>query len=135
MWEQINHRENNGRPYEVVTYAKQLIGAPYIYGADGPFAFDCSGFTLYVYKHAGIILPHNAAMQSKVGWRVKQAKLSPGDLLFFNTTGKGVSHTGIYLGKKEFIHASSAEGKVIISSMYNNYYQRHFVTARRINGF
>lgn len=52
---------------DVVAYAKQYLNCPYVYGAAGPNSFDCSGFTMYVYKHFGISLPHGATSQSRYG--------------------------------------------------------------------
>jgi len=116
----------------VLTLAKGLLGKPYAYGAAGPNAFDCSGFVLYVYQQSGLKLPRVASQQAKAGIAVSRNALQPGDLVFFNTVGKGISHVGIYLGSNDFIHASSGKGKVVITSLNNEYYRTRYVTARRL---
>jgi cell wall-associated NlpC family hydrolase len=86
----------------VVGYAQQFLGCPYVYGAAGPSTFDCSGFTMYVYQHFGIGLPHNAAMQQSSVTPVSAGQLQPGDLVFF---GVPAYHVGIYVGGSSMIHA------------------------------
>lgn len=72
-------------------------GKPYRYGAAGPNAFDCSGFTQYVYKKAGKKLPRTAAQQYGATWHIKKAKRLPGDLVFFGS-GSNKYHVGLYAG-------------------------------------
>ena len=115
----------------VVAYAKQFVGYPYVYGANGPNSFDCSGFAQYVYKHFGYSLNRTASAQSSNGVAVSKSNLQPGDLVFFNTSG-GISHVGIYIGGDQFVHASTSNTGVIISSLSSSYYQQRYVTARRI---
>ena len=81
----------------VVAYAYKFLGKPYIWGASGPNAFDCSGFTAYVYKAFGVSLPHQSGSQYGYGQAVSKSNLAQGDLLFFNTYGS-ISHVGIYIG-------------------------------------
>ena len=119
----------------VIAYAKSLLGKPYVWGAQGPNSFDCSGFTYYVFKNkAGIVLPRTSSAQSKYGTYVSKSNLRAGDLVFFDTNGTNdgnVSHVGIYLGNNQFIHASSSKGKVVISEM-SSYYSGAYVNARRV---
>lgn len=117
---------------EIITYAKEFLGYPYSYGAAGPKSFDCSGFTSYVFGHFDIDLPHNSASQAKKGTKVTRSKLQPGDLVFFQTSGKNISHVGIYIGDGDFIHASTGEKDVEITSLSEAYYDKRYVTARRI---
>lgn len=89
-------------------------GKPYVWGAAGPNAYDCSGLVQWAFKQVGRTLPHSSAMQSAIGTPVAMAQLQPGDLVFFYSP---VSHVGIYLGGGKILHASTAGQPVKISSM------------------
>ncbi len=118
-------------------YALSLIGAPYKFGGKDPKAgVDCSGFVRHVYKQtADRDLPHNAAKISQAGDPVEKSDLQPGDLVFFNTLRRSVSHVGIYAGDGKFVHASSTHTKkVMVSSMDEKYWARRFAGARRLLG-
>lgn len=113
--------------------AKQYQGHRYISGGASPSGFDCSGFTSFVYKQNGISLPRTSTSQAYVGTAVSKANLLPGDLLIFSNTYKsGPSHTGIYLGNGQFIHASTGSKGVIISDLNSSYYVKHFTYGRRL---
>lgn len=120
----------------VVALAKQYIGCPYSYGASGPNAFDCSGFTSFIYKKMGVSIPRGASGQYKAGTVVSRENLQPGDLVFINdpayNAGYPVSHVGIYVGNGQFIHASSYryEG-ITISSLFTGHYGNYYAGARR----
>lgn len=120
----------------VIDFAKKLLGKPYVWGAEGPNSFDCSGFTQYVYKQvAGVSIPRVSREQSKFGKYVSKSELQKGDLVFFDTDGSNngvVTHAGIYMGNGEVINASSGAGKVIISDLNSSYYSSRFVNARRV---
>lgn len=116
----------------LISYAYNFIGKPYVWGAEGPKSFDCSGFTKYVYKAFGVNLPHYTGSQIGQGSSVSRSNLSQGDLVFFNTDGSSVSHVGIYVGDGEFIHASSGSRKVTVSNLGQSYYKSKYVGARRI---
>ncbi len=119
----------------IVDEAMQHLGTRYVYGGASPSAFDCSGFTMYVYKQFGYSLPHTATGQWQSGLGTKVwglGALQPGDLVFFNdparNAGKACSHAGIYIGGGQFIHASSSRsGGVIISDLTSGYYNTYFV--------
>lgn len=120
---------------EIVNYAKQYLGCKYVYGGSGPSTFDCSGFTMYVYKHFGVSLSHSATAQSKNGTFVSKENLQPGDLVFFKDyqTMDGIGHCGIYIGNGDFIHASSGTGYCVkISTLLSGSYNTRYATARRI---
>ncbi len=120
---------------ELTLFALGLIGSVYRPGGDTPQrGMDCSGFVRYVYQQvAGLKLPHNAAAMSKVSDVINKADLKPGDLVFFNTVKKAISHVGIYLGNNQFIHASSStSGAVMVSNLNDSYWQKHFDGARRL---
>ncbi len=136
-----NNANNNNntvstKANEVIAYAKTLLGKPYVWGAQGPNSFDCSGFTYYVFKNkAGITLPRNSAVQSKYGTYVSRSNIKGGDLLFFDTNGSNngaVSHVGLYIGNGQMIHASYSQRKIVTVSINNSYYQNAFVNARRV---
>lgn len=117
----------------IVRYALSLQGAPYRYGKSSPAeGFDCSGFVKHVYERHGIFLPRSANEMANALNPVAADKIRPGDLLFFNTSGRPFSHVGIYVQGDDFIHAPSQRtGKVLISSMHNQYWQKRFTGARR----
>jgi cell wall-associated NlpC family hydrolase len=99
---------------EVVNIAKRYLGAPYRWGATGPNAFDCSGFTQFVYRQVGVSLPRVSRAQIGAGQRVSRGDLQPGDLVFF---GSPIHHVGIYVGGGSYIHSPRTGDVVKISSM------------------
>lgn len=113
--------------------AEKQIGKPYIWGANGPSSFDCSGLTRYIYKEAlGKDIPRTSYDQSTFGQKVDKENLQRGDLVFFDTMNKGrVSHVGIYVGDGEFIHASNPRDGVKKSSLSSSYYEKTYRGARR----
>ena len=120
---------------EIVEFAKQYLGCKYVYGGSGPSTFDCSGFTMYVFKNFGVSLSHSATAQSKNGTYVAKSDLQPGDLVFFKDyeTMVGIGHCGIYIGDGNFIHASSGTGYCVkISTLLTGSYNTRYETARRI---
>ena len=116
---------------EVVNYAYKFLGKPYVYGANGPNAFDCSGLTQYVYNKFGAGLSRTTYTQVEEGTKVNRSDLRSGDLVFFNTEGS-ISHVGIYIGDGEFIHAPRTGKPVMVSSLSDGYYSEKYATARRI---
>jgi cell wall-associated NlpC family hydrolase len=117
----------------VMNYALTLQGAPYHYGSDNPQdGFDCSGFVHHVYQQQGINLPRTTEDMANQLTPVEKDAMLSGDLLFFDTDGETFSHVGLYINGDNFIHASSSKtGKVLVSSLKNNYWQQHFVGVRR----
>jgi len=116
--------------------AKSFLGTRYVWGATGPTKFDCSGFTQWVYRDAGINIPRVSRDQAKVGQYVSYNNLRKGDMIFFDTKKhkKGiVTHVGIYLGNGNFIHASSAAKKVIVYNFNQKpFYKERFLWGRRV---
>lgn len=99
----------------VVAIALSKLGAPYKWAASGPDSFDCSGFTMWVYRQVGVSLPHSSRAQIGCGQRVSRDNLAPGDLVFF---GRGtIHHVGIYVGGGNFVHAPSTGDVVKVSSL------------------
>ena len=120
---------------QIVEYAKQYLGCPYVYGGAGPKTFDCSGFTMYIYSNFGYSLSHSATAQSKLGTYIEKENLQPGDLVFFldYETMDGIGHCGIYIGDGNFIHASSGTGYCVkISTLTSGSYLNRYATARRL---
>lgn len=123
----------------LLTLATQQLDKPYQYAAAGPNAYDCSGLAVYCYKEIfDITLPRSA---KDLGYcddyeKIKEAEeLQLGDIVCFNTNlhdSDLSDHIGIYIGDGKFIHASSARGRVIISTLREGYYQERFSWGRRI---
>jgi cell wall-associated NlpC family hydrolase len=106
-------------------------GARYIAGASGPGAFDCSGFTMWVYRQAtGKQLPHFSGAQMDRARRVSRNHLKPGDLMFFGPGGS--QHVSMYLGKGRMIHATNPRSGVRVDSINMGYYRSRFAGAGRI---
>lgn len=126
---------------DLLQYAFRFIGSRYRGGATGPKAFDCSGYTLFVFSHVDYSLPHSSSAQAAHGSLVKKGDWQPGDLVFFNgqrAGGSRIGHVGIVTqnnrnGSFRFIHASTSQG-VREDQSDDRYYSRRYVTARRIFG-
>ena len=118
----------------VVDLAHKQIGKPYVWGAEGPNSFDCSGLTYYVYKNAaGITLPRSSTAQYGAGKAVSKSNLQPGDLIFSSTDGTGnITHVAIYVGNGQMIHAPRSGKNVEKVSMNTSYWNKAYVGARRI---
>ncbi len=118
----------------LLSYASTLMGCPYVYGGTDPSGFDCSGFVQYVYKHFGISIGRSSDDQYEDGIRVAEEDLQPGDLLFWTSSESAkTTHSAIYIGNRQFIHASSNDG-ITISSMDSLWYSMRYVGAVRILG-
>lgn len=113
--------------------AYSFLGARYRFGGNSRSALDCSSFTQQVFREQKVSLPRTAREQFRIGNEVSQGDLRKGDLVFFTTYAKFPSHVGIYLGNRKMIHASSAEHRVVISSMDTPYYLSRYLGARRID--
>lgn len=99
----------NSRAAAAVSYAYKALGSPYVWGATGPDAFDCSGLTQAAYRSAGVGLPRTTYAQIAAGERVPRSQLQPGDLVFFY---QGISHVGLYVGNGQMIHAPNPSAPV-----------------------
>ncbi len=131
-----NHRKARRH---VVERAKSQIGAAYRYGAESPSSgFDCSGLMYWAFKNHGDTLPRSSSDQ----WRLRKAKgykrvwkrknLVKGDLIFFNTSGGGVSHVGMYIGHGKMVHTGSSGGRVRRDRINESYYRSRWVGGIRV---
>jgi cell wall-associated NlpC family hydrolase len=118
---------------DVVDFAASLIGRPYVWGAEGPRSFDCSGLTQYVYREFGVELPRRAISQSSVGGRA--SRLQRGDLIFFSSEPREstVTHVGIYEGGGVMIDASKRQGRVTRDDLNEPFWAERFLFARRLS--
>lgn len=117
----------------IVTFAKQFLGTPYVWGGTKPSGFDCSGYTKYVANNFGVTVNRTAAQQLNNGAAVSYDDLQVGDFVFFGRTyssSAAATHVGIYIGDGNFIHA--ANGGVKITALSDDYYASRYVGARRI---
>lgn len=113
--------------------AVEFLGVPYVWGGETPKGFDCSGFVQYVYAKHGVNLPRTADIQATVGQKIERKEdLMPGDLVFFASDYKNISHVGIYVGDNKMIHASSGYHKIAFDDLTREYRVDHYMGARRI---
>jgi uncharacterized protein YgiM (DUF1202 family) len=119
---------------QIVNLALSYVGYSYVYGAESPsVGFDCSGLVYYVYGQYGYKLSRTASKQyANNGTHVSKSDLQQGDLVFFSSNGKSVTHVGIYIGDGQFVHASTSKTGVIISDLNSDYYTRVWFGASRI---
>ena len=121
---------------EISIQAMSLVGIPYRWGGNTPDSgFDCSGLVRYVVSRAASVnLPRTTADMSGRGESIEPDGIAPGDLIFFNTTGRPHSHVGIYVGKLRFVNAPSTGGTVRLDYLTNPYWAKRFDGIRRVAG-
>lgn len=119
---------------EISIQAMSLVGVPYRWGGNTPDSgFDCSGLVRYVVDRAASVnLPRTTADMSSVGESIEPDGIAPGDLIFFNTSGRPHSHVGIYVGKLRFVNAPSTGGTVRLDYLTNPYWAKRFDGIRRV---
>jgi cell wall-associated NlpC family hydrolase len=116
---------------EIIRVARKQLGDPYVAGHSGPNAFDCSGFTRFVYKSVtGKELPHYSRAQYRVAKRIPLKQAKPGDLVFFFRNG--AEHVGIYLGKGRMIDAANPRRDVSINPVFTEWWGRSFTAIGRV---
>jgi cell wall-associated NlpC family hydrolase len=118
----------------VLELSKRFLGLPYTWGGTSSYGYDCSGYTQMLVRRRGIIMPRDAHLQA--AWdgvtSVEKNALQPGDLLFFGSDKK-ITHTGMYLGGGEFIHATTHQRPVVqVSRLADDHWTKLFVGARRL---
>jgi cell wall-associated NlpC family hydrolase len=92
---------------ETIALARRFVGLPYTWGGTSSFGYDCSGFTQMLCRRRGIPLPRDAGPQAQAVARISREELEPGDLLYFGGSPAKITHTGMYIGAGEFIHATA----------------------------
>ncbi len=125
-------------PDSIISYAYYFMGDKYKRGGSSTKGFDCSGYTMTVYRKFNIKLPHTSAGQSHIGVEINKKLISKGDLVFFrgrNSRRRGIGHVGIVISKKgeavQFIHSSTSHG-VRIDRLDSEYYRKRFIKATRV---
>jgi hypothetical protein len=119
---------------EITSRSVLLLGTPYKLGGNRPDeGLDCSGLVAHVMQEAfRLRFPRTSEEQATVGIAVARHDLAPGDLVFFNTSGRANSHVGVYLGDRRFVHAPTSRGVVRIESLSQSYWSKRFDQARRV---
>lgn len=127
---QLNQREAD----QLIGSAMSLLGVAYRFGGTSPSTgMDCSGFMQYIFRRTmQVSLPRTAAEQAQMGVQVSRSALQAGDMVFFNTSGRRISHVGLYIGNDRFIHAPRTGKNIEITSLSNKYWSRRYITARRV---
>ena len=123
---------NNGNGNTIRAAASHYLNIRYMLGGTGTGGIDCSGFTRAVLQQLGVSLPRTARAQYGVGNTVSRGNLQSGDLVFFSTLGRGVSHVGVYLGNGQFANANSYNGRTVIEAMTTSYWATRYIGARRV---
>ena len=111
------------------------MGISYQFGGNTETGVDCSGLVRLVWQKLGLglaSLPRTAASMATLRLPVSLSDIKPGDLVFFNTLGRNFSHVGVYLGEGRFLHASSGQRRVTLSSLSERYFRERFEGARRL---
>jgi hypothetical protein len=111
----------------IINKAHNYLGVSYRYGQSSEKGFDCSGFVRYIFQGFGLDLPHSSYSLYKISRHIETTEAQSGDLVFFITRGKGVSHVGIYIGNNQFIHSPGRGRTVSIDSLTAGYYKSHLV--------
>jgi gamma-D-glutamyl-L-lysine dipeptidyl-peptidase len=120
---------------ESIELAKRFLGFPYLWGGRSSFGYDCSGFTRMLVRARGINMPRDADLQADWGGatKVERNDLQPGDLLFFGSSSKNITHTGLYIGDGQFIHDTTNGHPVVqISRLEDQPWTRILVACRRV---
>ena len=120
---------------ESIELAKRFLGFPYLWGGSSSFGFDCSGFTQMLMRARGKIMPRDADKQA--AWKgviaIERKDLQPGDLLFFGSSAKDITHTGMYIGDGQFIHDTTNGHPVVqISRLDDEPWTRLLVASRKV---
>ena len=137
-WVQVGDVTSDPKPLSIpesIELAKRFLGIPYLWGGRSSFGFDCSGFTQMLLRARGINMPRDADQQA--AWNglnaVERKHLQPGDLLFFGSSPKQITHTGMYIGDGQFIHDTTNGHPVVqISRLDDEPWTKLLVACRRM---
>lgn len=117
---------------DLYKFIESWWGTPYRMGGSTQKGVDCSAFTQTLMSVIyGLQIPRTAGEQKVFSAVIDEAQLREGDLVFFNTRGRGVSHVGVYLQDNKFVHAASSGG-VMISSLNEAYWHKRLISAGRV---
>lgn len=137
-WIQRGDVAFDSQPLEIgalIELARRFDGLPYLWGGTSSFGFDCSGFTQMLCRRRGTIIPRDAAPQAR--WEgmapIERSELQPGDFLYFGPSPEKITHSGMYIGGGEFIHATTHERPVVqISRLDEPHWSKLLVACRRL---
>lgn len=122
----------SGSGAAIAATAQSQLGRPYVSGGSSPSrGFDCSGLVYWACACNGISVPRISRDQASAGTRITRGNLRPGDIVVFKIPRSGY-HTGIYIGQSNFVHSPRPRARVRIESLNVNYWNRYYVTARRV---
>jgi gamma-D-glutamyl-L-lysine dipeptidyl-peptidase len=130
----VNRNPGVRTAVETVNLGKQFLGIPYQWGGTTSLGFDCSGLTQMLLRSRGIVLPRDAQPQAESDQliEISKAEVQPGDLLYFGACSRKITHTGIYMGDGNFLHATTYQRPVVqISRLEEPHWSKLFVAARR----
>jgi len=119
---------------QIADYGVTFVGINYKWGGNSPSTgFDCSGFVTYVLRQYSIRVTRSSSGQyNDNGVHIDKSDLAPGDLVFFSSNGRTVTHVGIYIGDGKFVHASNPRVGVVVSNLNSNYYTKVWWGAKRV---
>lgn len=132
----LDPKQNASIP-ELIAWSKRFVGLPYLWGGTSTYGYDCSGFTQMLCRRRGYLLPRDAQPQAEWSRMMPVAKdaLEPGDLLYFGSSEKHITHTGMYIGDGKFIDATAWQHPMVqIDNLNDEHWTRLLVAARRIKG-
>lgn len=129
----LEHQESGPLRARILDEYQKWKGTHYVWGGSTHHGVDCSALMQHLFSEAAdLSLPRTTGEQINRGVQVAEYRLKAGDLIFFQT-GPNRRHVGVYIGDHQFIHASTSQG-VTVSTLANNYWHSHFITARRVTG-
>ena len=118
-WHDPGHMSDipaSGRAAVAVHFAMAQVGKPYVYGAAGPNAYDCSGLTMAAWGAAGVGLSHSSSAQYGEGTHISPSQLQPGDLVFYYSP---ISHVGMYIGNGMIVNAENPSAGIRVAPLYS----------------
>lgn len=128
----VSDAQDRSTPGErAVSVALDQVGVPYRYGGRSPRGFDCSGLVQYSYGTAGIAVPRTTGQLWSMARQIGERDMRAGDLLFFRIEGK-MSHVGMYIGNRRFVHAPQSGRGVSVASLESPFYREAFIRAGRV---